>query len=193
MVAALDLGSSDRNGRKSSSLFVGTMLMWAQVAKGNDCKSYDIFPPGVRFPPSALMNLYGTVAQLVERQVEALRRREFNSLRSHYLEVSHNWLLALLGKERGGVNSLHGGSSPPISANFGSVDLIGKAPGPNPVVRKFLMQVQVLPFPRNFWRIRLIGKSAVLKTAVGNYLGVRVPHPPRILWRGTLIGKRTVC
>ena len=53
MVAALDLGSSGRTGRKSSSLFVGIMLMWAQVAKGNDCKSYDIFPPGVRFPPSA--------------------------------------------------------------------------------------------------------------------------------------------
>ena len=67
MVAALDLGSSGRTGRKSSSLFVGIMLMWAQVAKGNDCKSYDIFPPGVRFPPSARMNLYGTVAQLVER------------------------------------------------------------------------------------------------------------------------------
>lgn len=53
MVAALDLGSSGRNGRKSSSLFVGTMLMWAQVAKGEDCKSYDVFPSGVRFPPSA--------------------------------------------------------------------------------------------------------------------------------------------
>ena len=73
MVAALDLGSSGRTGRKSSSLFVGTMLMWAQVAKGKDCKSYDIFPPGVRFPPSALMNLYGTVAQLVERKPEELR------------------------------------------------------------------------------------------------------------------------
>lgn len=73
MVDALDLGSSGRTGRKSSSLFVGIMLMWAQVAKGNDCKSYDIFPPGVRFPPSARMNLYGTVAQLVERHVEAMR------------------------------------------------------------------------------------------------------------------------
>ena len=59
MVAALDLGSSGRTGRKSSSLFVGIMLMWAQVAKGNDCKSYDIFPPGVRFPPSTRKIFYG--------------------------------------------------------------------------------------------------------------------------------------
>ena len=65
MVAALDLGSSGRNGRKSSSLFVGTMLMWAQVAKGEDCKSYDIFPPGVRFPPSARKIVYGALAELV--------------------------------------------------------------------------------------------------------------------------------
>lgn len=49
------------------------LLMWAQVAKGEDGKSYDIFPPGVRFPPSARMNLYGTVAQLVERKPEELR------------------------------------------------------------------------------------------------------------------------
>ena len=54
MVAALDLGSSGRNGRKSSSLFVVTMLMWVQVAKGEDCKSYEYTPPAVRLRPSAL-------------------------------------------------------------------------------------------------------------------------------------------
>ena len=74
MVAALDLGSSGRNGRKSSSLFVGTMLMWAQVAKGNDCKSYDIFPPGVRFPPSARKFLWssGRVGQCTGLKIRRL-------------------------------------------------------------------------------------------------------------------------
>ena len=37
-----------------------------------------------------------------------------------------------------------------------------------------LVRLQLCPF----WRIRLIGKSAVLKTAVREGLGVRVPHPP---------------
>lgn len=134
-----------------------------------------------------MLDFYGTVAQLVERQVEALRRREFNSLRSHYLEVSHNWLLALLGKERGGVNSLHGGSSPPISANFGSVDLIGKAPGPNPVVRKFLMQVQVLPLP--LWKRTRLATQADLKSVVPQGLGGSTPSASAKAFRHSSIGR----
>ena len=30
------------------------MLTWAQVAKGEDCKSYEYTPPAVRLRPSAL-------------------------------------------------------------------------------------------------------------------------------------------
>ncbi len=33
-------------------------------------------------------------------------------------------------------------------------------------------------------RIRIIGIAAVLKTAGRKPMGVRVPHPPRINWRG---------
>lgn len=61
----------------------------------------------------------------------------FESLWSHYLEMSHNWYWPSL--ERSVVANATWRFEPSHFREFGSVDLIGKAPGPNPVVRKFLM------------------------------------------------------
>lgn len=84
-----------------------------------------------------MLDFYGAVAQLVERQVEALR------VGSSSLSGPTIWKCPIIGigPPWNGAwwRKLHGGSSPPISANFGSIDLIGKAPGSNPAVRKFLM------------------------------------------------------
>ena len=47
------------------------------------------------------------------------------------------------------------------------------------VLQKGLLRRNPTLSARYTRRIRLIGKSAVLKTAAGNRLGVRVPHPPQ--------------
>ena len=84
-----------------------------------------------------------------------------------FLEVSHNWYWpslewSVVAKAACRFNPCH-------FREFGSVDLIGKAPGPNPVVRKFLMQVQVLPLP--LWKRTRLATQADLKSVVPQGLG----------------------
>ena len=83
------------------------------------------------------MNLYGAVAQLVERQVEALR------VGGSTPPGPTLWKCPIIGYwpslERSVVAKAAWRSESSHFREFGSVDLIGKAPGPNPVVRKFLM------------------------------------------------------
>lgn len=86
-----------------------------------------------------MLDFYGAVAQLVERQVEALR------VGSSSLSGPTIWKCPItgIGPPWKGAwweqNSCMEVRALPFPLTFGSIVLIGKAPGSNPVVRKFLM------------------------------------------------------